>query len=173
MLVVVVMIGLLVAVVVPRFRISPQARVRAAADQMVRDLELARARALGTRSWTRVIFDPATSSYTGFLDFNRDSIFAQSAEESDSLHGFSSRTLDSKVIFGRGAAPDVPSLPGAGAITFANSRIDFDARGLTNPFGTKGVIYLLHRDDPTAMAAVTVSGAAGVRTWLYDGAAWR
>jgi Tfp pilus assembly protein FimT len=173
MLVVVVMIGLLAAVVVPRFRMSPEARVRAAADQLVRDLELARARALSTRSWARVSFDPATSSYTGYLDFNRDSLFAQTAEESDSLHGFSSRTLDSKVAYGRGTAPDVPASPGAGTITFPNSWIDFDARGLTNPFGTKGTIYLVHRDDPSAVAAVTVSGAAGIRTWLYDGTTWR
>ena len=173
MLVVVVMIGLMAAVVVPRFRMSPQARVRAAADQLVRDLELARARALGTRSWARVSFDVANEKYTGYLDFNRDSIFAMSAEESDSLHGWSSRVLDSKVMYGRGTAPDVPSVPGAGAVTFPDSRIDFDARGLTNPFGTKGVIYLVHRDDPTAIAAVAVTGAAGIRTWLYDGTTWR
>jgi Tfp pilus assembly protein FimT len=135
-LVVIVMIGLMTAVVMPRFRVSPRTRVRQAADQLVRDLELARGRALSTRSWTRVVFDPANEKYVGFQDFNRDSIFALTTEETDSLGGFR-------------------------------------ARGLTNPFGTKGVIYLITTDDPTAIAAVTVSGAAGIRTWLYDGTTWR
>jgi general secretion pathway protein H len=173
MLVVIVMIGLMLAIVMPRFRISPQTKVRQAADQLVRDLELARGRALSTRSWTRVVFDPGTESYTGYQDFNRDSIFAQSTEETDSLHGFGSRPLADKVVFGRGAVPDVPSVPGPGAITLPGSRVDFDARGLTNPFGTKGVIYLAHPDDPAAIAAVTISGGAGIRTWLYDGSTWR
>jgi len=172
-LVVIVMIGLMTAVVMPRFRISPQGRVRQAADQLVRDLEVARGRALSTRSWTRVLFDPANEKYIGYQDSNRDSIFAETTAESDSLGGFRSRTLSDKVVFGRGAAPDVPSAPGPGDITFPGQRINFDARGLTNPFGTKGVVYLVHTDDPSAVAAVTVSGGAGIRTWLYDGTAWR
>ena len=173
MLVVIVMIGLMTAVVMPRFRVSPHTKVRQAADQLVRDLELARGRALSTRSWTRVVFDPAAEKYTGYQDFNRDSIFAQSTAESDSLGGFRSRTLSDKVVFGRGTAPDVPSAPGPGDVTFPGQIINFDARGLTNPFGTKGVIYLIHSDDPTAIAAVTVTGGAGIRTWLYDGTSWR
>ena len=172
-LVVIVTIGLMTAVVMPRFRVSTHTRVRQAADQLVRDLELARGRALSTRSWTRVAFDPANEKYTGYQDFNRDSIFAMTTEETDSLGGFRSRTLSDKVIFGRGAAPDVPSALGPGDITFPGLRIDFDARGLTNPFGTKGVIYLIHSADPTAVAAVTVTGGAGIRTWLYDGTTWR
>jgi prepilin-type N-terminal cleavage/methylation domain-containing protein len=172
-LVVIVMLGIVTAILVPRFRVSPQTRVRHAADQLVRDLELARGRALSTRSWSRVRFDVGTSSYTGFLDFNRDSVFAMSAEETDSLHGFHSRTLSDNVAFGRGAAPDVPGVPGAAIINFPGAVVDFDARGLTNPFGTKGVIYLSHPGDPNAIAAVTVTGGAGIRAWLYDGTTWR
>ena len=172
-LVVIVMMGVLLAILIPRFRISPFSRVRQVADQMVRDLELARGRALSTRSWTRVVFDPAARSYTGYLDFNRDSVFALSSDEIDSLHGFRQRPLSDDVIYGRGAAPDVPGVPGAGVINFPGSTLDFDARGLTNPFGTRGVIYLSHPGDPNAIAAVTVTGGAGIRTWLYNGTSWR
>jgi Tfp pilus assembly protein FimT len=172
-LVVIVMIGIMLALVVPRFRVSPRTKVRQVADQLVRDLELARGRALSTRSWTRVRFDQAGGSYTGFQDFNRDSIFAMTAEETDSLRGFRSRTLTDDVVFGRGTAPDVATAPGPGVITFPGGLIDFDARGLTNPFGTKGVIYLSHPGDPNALAAVTVTGGAGIRAWLYDGTTWR
>lgn len=172
-LVVIVMIGVITAILMPRFRVSPQTRVRQAADQMVRDLEVARGRALSTRSWARVRFDAGSESYTGYLDFNRDSAFAQTAEERDSLHAFGQRRLADDVVYGRGSAPDVPGLSGAAVINVPNGAIDFDARGLTNPFGTRGVIYLSHPGDPNAIAAVTVTGAAAIRTWTYDGTSWR
>lgn len=172
-LVVIVLIGILTAILMPRFRVSPQTRVRQAADQMVRDLELARGRALSTRSWARVRFDQAAGTYTGYLDFNRDSIFAESAEERDSLHAFGVRTLSDDVSFGRGSAPDVPGLPGAAVVNLPGGAIDFDARGLTNPFGTRGVVYLRHGADPNAIAAVSITGAAAIRTWTYDGTTWR
>jgi Tfp pilus assembly protein FimT len=173
MLVVIVMMGILLAILVPRFRQSPQTKVRQVADQLVRDLELARGRALSTRSWARVVFVPGTQSYTGYLDFNRDSVFSLSQAEIDSLHGFRQRTMADNVVYGRGTAPDVPGFPGAGVITFTNSVVDFDARGLTNPFGTKGVIYLGIATDATALAAVTISGGAGIRTWVYTGTVWQ
>ena len=173
MLVVIVMIGLLTAILVPRFRMSPRSKVRAAADEMVRDLELVRSRALSTRTWTRMRFDTGAGTYTGYLDDNRDSAFALTTAEIDSLHGFGVRTLDPAVAYGRGTAPDVPALPGPGVITFANPWVDFDARGLTTPFGTKGVIYLVSRNDPSAVAAVTVSGGGGIRTWTYNGTSWQ
>lgn len=173
MLVVIVMIGILLAILVPRFRQSPQTKVRQVADQVVRDLELARGRALSTRSWARVVFTPGTQSYTGYLDFNRDSAFSLSQAEIDSLHGFRQRIMADNVVYGRGAVPDVPGFPGPGAITFTGSVINFDARGLTNPFGSKGVIYLSIPSDPTAIAAVTVSGGAGIRTWVYTGTVWQ
>jgi type II secretory pathway pseudopilin PulG len=173
MLVVIVMMGILLAILVPRFRQSPRTKVRQVADQVVRDLELARGRALSTRSWARVVFNPATQSYTGYLDFNRDSAFSLNQAEIDSLHGFRQRTMADNVVYGRGAAPDVPGFPGVGNITFTGSVINFDARGLTNPFGTKGVIYLGIPSDPTVVAAVTVSGGAGIRTWVYNGTVWQ
>jgi type II secretory pathway pseudopilin PulG len=173
MLVVIVTIGIVLAILMPRFRVSTHSRVRQAADQLVRDLELARGRALSTRSWARVSFDLAANSYTGYLDFNRDSVFSLTQEEIDSLHGFRTRALSDNVVFGRGAAPDVPGLPGAPVINFPGGLVDFDSRGLTNPFGTRGVIYLIHSNDPTAIAAVSVTGGAGIRTWTYDGVTWR
>ena len=44
---------------------------------------------------------------------------------------------------------------------------------MTLPFGTQGVIYLRHRDDPTVVAAVTVTGAGSVRVWNYRGGTWQ
>jgi Tfp pilus assembly protein FimT len=173
MLTVIVMIGLMVAIVVPRLRVSPLTHARNAADQLVRDLEQARVRALATRSLVRVVFDPTTNSYTGYLDFDRDSVLALSTAETDSLRGFGRRTLTDGVVIGRGSVPDVPAMPGPGNITFTGNQIDFDSRGLTAPFGTRGVVYFIHQTNRSAVAAVTVTSGAGIRSWVYDGNGWR
>ena len=173
MLTVVVMIGLMVAIVAPRFRVSPLREARLAADQLVRDLEQARIRALSTRSVGRVAFVPVANTYTGYLDINRDSVFTLSAAETDSLRAFGTRPLTDGVVIGRGATPDVPAMPGAGNITFVGNQIDFDPRGLTAPFGTRGVVYLTHQNNPAAVSAVTVTAGAGIRSWVYDGTTWR
>ena len=174
LLVVMAMIGILTGFMVPRLRVTPRSKVRLAAQQLARDLELVRTRALVDRSITRVLFTPGFSAYTGYLDFNRDSVFALSTAETDSLRGFGSRTLETGVQYGRaGGVPDLPLIPGAGAITLPSNRIDFDTRGITMPFGSRGVIYLTHADDPTAVAAVSITGAAGIRAWVYAEGTWQ
>jgi prepilin-type N-terminal cleavage/methylation domain-containing protein len=173
-LIVVVLVGLMMAIVVPRFRVSGTTRARAAADQLVRDLEAARSRALASRSITRLAINTVTKSYTGYLDSDRDGVLGQTAAETAALGGFQSRTLDQYVRMGRnGSTPDLPGYPGAGTTTLPNSRVDFDSRGLTTPLGTKGVLYLISTRDTTAVAAVSVSGAGAIQSWVYQGGAWR
>jgi Tfp pilus assembly protein FimT len=174
LMIVIAMMGLMAAIVVPRLRVSKATLVRQAADQMVRDLEQVRTRALSTRSRARVVFTAGTSSYAGYLDWDRDTTFAQSQAESDSLRSFRPKTIQDGVIISRGGStPDVPNNAGSGAITFANSRVDFDTRGLTIPFNSRGVIYLSHPDDATAISAVAVSASGAIRRWNYVGGVWR
>ncbi|HEY7636140.1 MAG TPA: hypothetical protein VH763_11375 [Gemmatimonadales bacterium] len=173
MLVVIVMIGICLRIAVPRVRVSQATRVKAAADQLARDLEVARSRALATRSLTRVAINTVAGTYVGYLDNDRNGALAQTAVETAALEAYRSRTIDSNVRFGRGLAPDLPGYAGAGSITLPGSRVDFDTRGLTTPLGTKGVIYLWSATDRNAVAAVTVSGAAAIRTWVYRGGAWQ
>jgi type II secretory pathway pseudopilin PulG len=173
MLVVIVLIGICLKIAVPRVRVSQASRVKAAADQLARDLEIVRSRALATRSLTRVVVNTVAGTYVGYLDDNRDGVLAQTAVETAALEAYHSRTIDSDVRFGRGGAPDLPGYAGAGSITLPNSRVDFDTRGLTTPLGTKGVIYLWSATDPSAIAAVTVSGAAAIRAWVYHGGSWQ
>jgi len=168
-LIVIVLIGLMLSIVVPRFRISQFTKTRAVADQLARDLEAARSRALATRSLARIVLDPAAGTYTGYLDNDRDGALAQSAVETAALEVFRTRGLDRDIQFGRGAAPDVPGFAGPGSVTLPNSRVDFDSRGLTTPLGTSGVVYLRSATDTTAVTAVTVSAAAGIQTWSYRG----
>jgi len=172
-LIVIVMVGLLMSIVIPRFRVSETTKARQAADQLVRDLEAARSRALATRSLARVAINAVSGSYTGYLDDNRDGAVAQSAVETSALASFRSRALETDVRIGRGAAPDLPGYAGGGSVTLPNSRVDFDSRGLTTPLGTSGVVYLQSTIDPAVVTAVSVSGAAGIRSWVYLGGVWQ
>ena len=173
MLIVITMIGIMAAIVVPRMRVSSKTRVRQAAVQLVKDIEQTRTRALTTRSRTRIAFVAGSNNYTGYLDINRDTVFAQSTAERDSLRTFRTRALAEGVVYGRSTATDIPTLPGAGNITFANTRVEFDTRGLTTPFGSSGVVYLTHPSDVTAIAAVTVTAGGSIRRWVFQGGTWR
>lgn len=173
MLVVITLIGLMLAIIVPKFRVSTTQRVNTAADQLVKDLEVVRLKAMTTRNVARLTFTAGTQTYTGYLDNNADGVIAQNAAEITFLGALQPRTFTDGVIYGRGTAPLIPGYAGAGPITFNNSRVDFDTRGLTTPFGTKGVVYLTTLTNSSAVAAVTVTAGAGIRRWVYRGGAWQ
>jgi len=59
------------------------------------------------------------------------------------------------------------------AVTLPTGRIDFDAAGLTRPLNSRGTIYLRDAKDPNTVAAVTATGAASFRVWLYKGGTWQ
>jgi prepilin-type N-terminal cleavage/methylation domain-containing protein len=173
-LVVIVMIGIMLAIVAPRFRMSHAARVRGAARQLAVDLETVRTRALSTTTMVRMAFNAGAGSYTGYFDNDRNGAFAQTVAENTALVVFRTRVLTDGVRINRaGGIPDVPGMAGAGAITLPGSRIEFGTMGITNPFGTQGVVYLNSSNDATAVAAVSISAAAGIRVWVYRGGVWQ
>lgn len=173
MVIVIVVMGLAMMIAVPRFRVSPKTKARQTATQLAADLEVARSKAMAHRATVRVVFDAGTNSYTGYLDFDRDNIIAESTAERDSLHAFGTRVLPTGASFGRAGQVDITNFAGAGAITFPTPQINFDGRGLSTPFGTRGVVYVQLTGDTAAVAAVTVSGAGGVRLWTSEGGYWR
>ncbi len=166
-------IGIVVAIAMPRLRISPQRRVDSTARQLARDLELARTRALAARRQVRVAFDPSTGTYVGYLDHDRNQVFDESATEIQALMGLGERELPPDVRYGRGSAGAVPVDSAAGAITFPGNRLELNTRGVLEPFGSRGTIYLVHRDVSSVVAAVTVSGSASVQVWTYRGGQWQ
>jgi prepilin-type N-terminal cleavage/methylation domain-containing protein len=169
MLVVLVMIGVMLAMTSPAFRVKPTQKVSSSAQQLLRDLELARTRAMSTRKRVRIVFDPVAGTYTGYLDHDRDSIINETPIERQALQVLGLRELPPDVRFGPGSAGPVPGDASAAATTFAGDRFEIAANGVTEPFGTRGSIYLVHRDDPTAVAAVTVTGSASFKLWEYRG----
>ena len=173
LLVVTVVVGIMLAIFGGRFRISPETEVQLAATQLAQDLDLARTRALSTRSLARVRFSSGSGNYTGYLDNDNDGAIAQTQPERDALRAFGTRALPLHIAFSRGAASDVPDMPGAGNITFANETLEFDPRGLTLPAGVGGVVYLKQESSMTAVAAVAISPAGNVRLWTWQQGAWK
>ena len=171
-LVVLTMMGVMAAMTVPMFRVSPVQKVDSAAIQLVRDLELARTRAMATRSQVRMVFDPVAQRYIGYLDHDRDSVIDQTTVESKALRGMGMRDLPGDVLFGVGSGGTVPGELGSPPITFATNKLEFGPNGVTDPFGTRGTFYLVHRDDPSATAAVTVTGSGSFKAWQYR-AGWQ
>ncbi|MEJ2236771.1 MAG: type II secretion system protein [Gemmatimonadales bacterium] len=173
MLFVLAMMGILFAITIPRMRVTPGRKVRMAAQQLVRDLEVARTRSLATKKNARIVFDAGSNSYTGYLDDDRDGAFVLTAAESGALGARGTVTLPSDLTYGRGSASALPGESAAGAITLSGSTVEFSARGVTVPFGARGTIYLVHRNDPNAVSAVSITGAGSFQAWTFVGGTWK
>jgi len=172
LLIVITMIGIMAAMVVPRLRASPRRMVQESARQLSRDIELVRSRALGSKRATRLTL-VGTTAWIGYRDVEGDAVINEISAEADSMRGFGQRALDPQVLLGRGSAPAISGWPAGNPTSFTGSRLNFRGNGMTQPFGTQGVIYLRHRDDPSVVAAVTVTGAGSVRVWNYRGGTWQ
>ena len=61
LLMVVVVVGVMMSIAVPRLRITPETEVQLAAMQLAQDIDLARTRALSTRSASRPVTRPSAS----------------------------------------------------------------------------------------------------------------
>ena len=170
-LAVLVIMGIMLSVAVPRMRPSQSQKVRAAAQQLVRGLELARTRALGTKRSVQVVFDVAGKGYIAYLDDNGDGIFAETAVENAAMRGFPRVDLEPDVTFGRGSA--TTALPGdtttSGAVSFTSSRLKIGPNGITVPFGTGGTVYFVSKTKPNVVAGVSVTGAGSFKMWRYAG----
>ncbi len=174
-LMVVTLVGIMMAVVVPRMRISAPMEVQLAGMQLAQDFDLTRTRALSTRSISEVSFSTSSTipSYSGFLDVDGDSVITQTNAEKLGLQAFGTRPLPDRVTLGRGSATGIPGETSNSAVTFANARIDFDTRGLPAPMGTSGTVYLRHTTDPSAVVAVAITPSGNVRLWTWKSGVWQ
>lgn len=176
LLVVLAIMSVALAVALPRFKASPSQKVKAAATQLVRDMEMARTRALGSKRAAELVFNVTGNSYVGYLDDDGNGTFKETATEMRALRWPGVSELSPDVQFGRGSVTG--PVPGdtstAGAVTFATSRVTFGTNGVTTPFGSGGTIYVVSKTKPAVVAAVSVTGAGSFKVWLYKGnGAWQ
>jgi prepilin-type N-terminal cleavage/methylation domain-containing protein len=174
LVVVVAMIGVMLAIVGPRFRVNEGIEVQMAGMQLVHDLELARTRALATRSAVKFMFesDVDEEAWVGYLDHDRDGTIGESEAERLALRGFGRRPMPARVTFGRGSADPLPIDSEGSAITFEDATVWFDTRGLTTPLGAAGVIYLTSSRDDSRVTAISVSGSGAMRLWTWRQGIW-
>ncbi len=158
----------LVGIVAPRLQASPSRRVEGMAHQMVAHLELARSRALGQRQLTRVVFDETARTYTAYVDDDRDGNIAESAAEVSAFFEFAERELETFVDFGRGNASQIPGDPSVLAVTLESNRLDLTVQGVPEPWGTTGTVYLVHRDDHNAVAAISIAASGSFKAWRWS-----
>lgn len=174
LLLVVAMIGVMVAVVGPKFRVNEGMEVQLAGMQLVQDLELARTRALATRSEVRFVFETGSEpgAYVGYLDHDQNGTIGATDTERLALRGFGRRELPARIEFGRGSADALPFDGNGSAVTFADDEVWFNTRGITEPLGSGGVVYLTSTTDETKATAVAVSGSGAMRLWTWRNGAW-
>jgi prepilin-type N-terminal cleavage/methylation domain-containing protein len=184
MMVVMVLLAAVVAVAVPRgLKSSPQLQVDMAARALTRDLEKVRMRAIASKRIVRVSFVEGEGFYTAFMDLTagRTGAIEEMAEEvhesrlltRGSNGGLPGVELPHGVVFGGGEATVGPlDNPLSDPITLENDRVEFNSRGMITPEGTGGVIFLTHGDDPSAVAAVSISGAGAFRAWRHRNGTW-
>ena len=173
MLIAITIASVMMAIAIPFMKVSTSRRVRTQASQLSRDLELARTRAMSTRNNARLVFDDKDNFWIGYSDHDGDGKILEKEVETLALRGFGRRDLSPDVNYGRGSAGAVPGDTGSGAVTFLTNRVELNGRGVTEPFGTRGAVYFTHRDDPEAVAAVTVTGSGTVKLWVYRGGVWQ
>lgn len=171
LLVVMTMIGVMVAMIAPKLRVSPNQYARIAARRLMQDVEVARNRALSLKRVTQVQFTTATNQYVTYGDNDGDGAIAGNNAEIVFAHAFGTRQLQDGVIMGRGSAPNVPGEAGSGAVTFTGAQINFDTRGLPTPFGTKGTVYFTTSTNSDVVYAVQMSGAGSFKMWTYNASA--
>lgn len=179
------MLAVMATIVLPRaLKSSPKLQVDLAARALSRDLETLRMRAIAAKRHVRVTFDSEGRFYTAFMDMTPGRLGVV-AETADEVHGTGLLVrgsvgdvpvvpLPRGVVFGSGSALSGPNGADASdAIALDGSTVEFDARGMVAPPGSGGVVYLVHEDDETAVAAVTISGAGAFGVWRYEVGIWR
>ncbi len=175
LVVVVAMLIILTGIVAPRVRVSPTRRVEGRAYEMVAHLELARSHALGRRQMTRVVFDEAASTYTAYVDDDRNDAITEIAAEMSAFPAFGKRELGVFVQFGRGNASSIPGDSLVLAVTLTDNKLNLSVQGVPEPWGTMGTVYLVHRDDKNAVAAISIASSGSFKAWRWwpDDEEWR
>lgn len=186
MVAVLALIGTVAAIAIPRaLKPSPYMEADHAARALVNDLEGARTRAMAARRRVRVAFDVNKDFYAAFMDVSGDRTgsISETADEARAVGllvrgknamGIPGLPLPAGVTFGAGSVGTGPlgtSISGD-FVALDSDRVEFDVRGMVTPLGAGGVVYLVHEDDPSAVAAVTISGGGAFQAWRYRNGKW-
>jgi prepilin-type N-terminal cleavage/methylation domain-containing protein len=175
LVIVMAVLVIMVGIVAPRLQISASRRVEGMAHQIVAQLEMARSNALGKRLMTEVVFDESDRTYTAYVDYDRDGNIQNNDAEVAAFPEFAERELEMFVNFGRGNASPVPGDVSLDAVTLPDATLYLSVQGVPDPWGTMGTVYLVHRDDPDAVMAISIASSGSFKAWRWSpgGEEWR
>ena len=185
MVIVVLLMGMLMSMTVPRaLRTTPKQEVDRAARQLARDLEAVRLRAMAAKRIVRLSFYESKGFYAAYMDMttDRSGKINETLDEARNARllargsdaGIPGVQLEKTVQFGTGKATKDPMGNSASdGVALTDDRVEFTIRGMVTPIGSGGTIFLTHRDDPEAVAAVTISGSGAFRSWRYRDGEWK
>jgi len=173
LVIVLAMMATLVTMAAPRFQQSPSNQVLSVARMLSAHLENARAHALGNRMLTKIVFDESGGTYTAYVDYDRNDAIALTEAEITAFPEFGARELGTMVRFGRGNASALPGDGLSGAVTLTDDVLELNVQGLPEPWGTMGTVYLVHRDDPNAVSAISIASSGSFKSWKWSGGSWQ
>jgi len=174
MAVVLILVSMGLAMALPKMSTPPEKKAEWVAQQLERDIELARTRAQSTRKRVRVAFDASGQRYASYLDDDRDGAFSEDADEMAAFLGGRWTNLKGEVVLGRGKATvGAPGDAGSGPVTFTGNKLNFSSRGIPMPLGTTGYVYVYHRTSADAVAAIRVSPSGSTEVFVYSEGAWK
>jgi prepilin-type N-terminal cleavage/methylation domain-containing protein len=168
---VMVIMGMMAAIALPRLRVSPQQEVEGEARRVLQSLELARSRAYASRA--AVLVAISDDRVTFFLDDNRDSSFAMARTEVAAFGPGAEIVLPAGLRLRQGAPGPVPGDSTTARQASIVQLVRIAPRGSPDPFGSQFTLYVSSATDDRATAAITMTPAGNVRYWTYDAGGWR
>jgi hypothetical protein len=124
---------------------------------------------------TKIIFDETEGTYTAYVDHDRDGNITEIWDEVTAFPAFGERDLEMFIEFGQGNASTIPGDPSLDAVTITINTLDLSTQGVPEPWGTMGTVYLVHRDDKDAVAAISIASSGSFKAWRWSpgGSEWR
>ena len=52
-------------------------------------------------------------------------------------------------------------------MTLTDNELNLTVQGVPEPWGTMGTVYLVHRDDKDAVAAISIASSGSFKAWRW------
>ena len=156
LMVIVVILGIMLAIAVPNFMgFSPKARLKAAARNIVSDMQFARIKALRDRSTWTIQFDTGAEQY--------QVLSGSTVFKTVSFSNYPGITLGNSY----GARPDEPNPGSTDGVSFTNNMVVYNSDGTS----VAGTVYIKNRNNVT-VAVGCLAAAGRIKTWYNYGPGW-
>ena len=155
------------SIAIPNFLgLSPKAKLKSAARDVVSAMQLARINAIRNSATWAVYFDTANDEFRVLSDDGGDGTWNDGNE---TVFRTVPIAVASRIIFGTdyGARPSEPNPGAVDGVSFADNRIVFNSDGTS----ITGTVYLKNAEGGT-FAVGSSSAAGSIKLWRNFGTGW-